>query len=141
MKTMTLENKLVSFDKFRSFILKVSYIFLFKAFFILFIPQILCGSEKRINDFSYSCVFLKLLTSFALSLYLTSHMEKKLELDKNFRVMDTNNKNQLNYWINLYYRAECAYTKGVISFILIILSVIVIKIFRELLKAIRYSLK
>jgi hypothetical protein len=76
MKTMTLENKLVSFDKFRSFILKVSYIFLFKGFFILFIPQILCGSEKRINDFSYSCVFLKLLTSFALSLYLTSHMEK-----------------------------------------------------------------
>ena len=141
MKTMTLENKLVSFDKFRSFILKVSYIFLFKGFFILFIPQILCGSEKRINDFSYSCVFLKLLTSFALSLYLTSHMEKKLELDKNFRVMDTNNKNQLNYWINLYYRAECAYIKGVISFILIILSVIVIKIFRELLKAIRYSLK
>ena len=139
MKTITIENKLVNFIKFRNFILRVSYIFLFKGFFILFIPQILCGSEKRINDFSYSCVFLKLLTSFALSLYLTSHIEKKYELDKNFHIFDRNH--HFNYWVNLYYRFERAYIKGIITFLLIILSLIVIKIGRELGKAIRYSLK
>ena len=139
MKTITIENKLVNFIKFRNFILRVSYIFLFKGFFILFIPQILCGSEKRINDFSYSCVLLKLLTSFALSLYLTSHIEKKYELDKNFHIFDRNH--HFNYWVNLYYRFERAYIKGIITFLLIILSLIVIKIGRELGKAIRYSLK
>ena len=139
MKTITIENKLVNFIKFRNFILRVSYIFLFKGFFILFIPQILCGSDKRINDFSYSCVLLKLLTSFALSLYLTSHIEKKYELDKNFHIFDRNH--HFNYWVNLYYRFERAYIKGIITFLLIILSLSVIKIGRELGKAIRYSLK
>ena len=139
MKSITLENTLVNFIKFRNFILKVSYIFLFKGFFILFIPQILCGYENRINDFSYSCVLVKLFTSFALSIYLTSHIEKKYELDKNFHFFDKNH--QFNYWINLYYRFECAYIKGIITFLLIILSLIIIKIGRELGKAIRYSLK
>ena len=139
MKKIIIENKLVNFIKFRNFILKVSYIFLFKGFFILFIPQILCGTENRINDFSYSCVLLKLFTSFALSLYSTSHMEKKFEIDKNFHILDINN--QLNYWINLYYRFERAYIKGIITFLLLILSLIIIKIGRELGKAIRYSLK
>ena len=120
-------------------ILKYSYIYLIKGFIILFLPQILCGSEKTINDFSYSCVFIKSLTSFIMSLYITSFLEKKLDLNKN--VSRLNIENELYYWINIYYLSECIYIKLIVSFFLIILSLIIFKIGRELYKAIRYSLK
>ena len=138
MKTITIENKLVNFVNFRNNILKVSYFVIFKAILILFIPQICCGSEKRINDFSYSCVFLKSFTTFGISLYLTSSMGKKLDLDKNYNNMDINNR--LYYWINLYYLSERYYIKGIISLFIIIISLILIKIGKESWKAIKYSL-
>ena len=139
MKITNSDNKLDNYNKFRYIIRRFSYIFLIKAFFILFFPQLLCGSEKGINDFNFSCVFLKSLTSFAMSLYITSKMEKKLNIDKNFKVMEI--QNQLYYWINLYYKCEQTYTKGIISFLLIILSAVLFKIAKELWKAIRYSIK
>lgn len=138
MKKIEVENNLINFNNFRNNILKYSYIVLFKGFFILFIPQVLCGSEKRINDFSYSCVLVKSITSFLISIHLTSDMEKKLDLDKNFNIVDINNG--LYYWINLYYISECTYIKGIYSFIIIIIGFVLIKIVRELMKAIRYSL-
>lgn len=138
MNSITIENKLINFVNFRNNILKVSYFVIFKAFFILFIPQICCGSEKRINDFSYSCVLLKSFTTFLISLYLTYSMGKKLDLDDNFNVMDINNR--LYYWINLYYLSEKYYIKGIISFLIIILGLILIKIGKESWKAIKYSL-
>ena len=65
-------------------------------------------------------------------------MGKKLDLDKNFNVMDINNR--LYYWINLYYLFERYYIKGIISLFIIILSLILIKIGKESWKAIKYSL-
>ncbi len=136
LKKIKIENKLQNNKKI---ILNSSYIFLFKGIIILFLPQILCVSEQTINDFSYSCVFIKALTSFIMSLYITSFMEKKLDLNKTPNKLDINN--ELNYWINLYYFCECAYIKLIISFFVIILSLIIFKIGRELFKTIRYSLK
>ena len=49
-------------------------------------------------------------------------------------------KYDLYYWIKLYYEFECIYIKGIIYFLLLILSFIVFKIGKELWKAIRYSL-
>ena len=136
LKKIETENKK---DNNINMILKYSYIYLIKGFIILFLPQILCGSEKTINDFSYSCVFIKSLTSFIMSLYITSFLEKKLDLTKN--VSRLNIENELYYWINIYYLSECIYIKLIVSFFLIILSLIIFKIGRELYKAIRYSLK
>ena len=136
LKKIETENKK---DNNKNMILKYSYIYLIKGFIILFLPQILCGSEKTINDFSYSCVFIKSLTSFIMSLYITSFLEKKLDLKKN--VSRLNIENELYYWINIYYLSECIYIKLIVSFFLIILSLIIFKIGRELYKAIRYSLK
>ena len=136
LKKIETENKK---DNNKNMILKYSYIYLIKGFIILFLPQILCGSEKTINDFSYSCVFIKSLTSFIMSLYITSFLEKKLDLTKN--VSRLNIENELYYWINIYYLSECIYIKLIVSFFLIILSLIIFKIGRELYKAIRYSLK
>jgi hypothetical protein len=65
-------------------------------------------------------------------------MGKKLDLDKNFNVMDINNR--LYYWINLYYLLERYYIKGIISLFIIILSLILIKIGKESWKAIKYSI-
>ena len=138
MKTISLENELVDFNNFRANIIKYCYIILIKGIFILFLPQILCGYERRINDFSYGCVFLKSLTTFLISYHLTSVMEKKLDLDKDFKIMNINDG--LYYWTNLYYFSECTYIKLISSSIIIIFGLIFIKILIELFKAIRYIL-
>ena len=143
-KRNNLQN-LVNFDfnDFKNYILITCYIALFKGVFILFFPQIFCTFERNINDFSYTCVFLKSLTSFIISLYSTNRMEKNFILDKNFKIIDDSkyDDNELSYWINLYYKFECFYIKGFVSFFLIILTVILLKIAKELLKAIGYSIK
>ena len=138
MKNTNPDNNLESFNECRYIIRKFSYIFIIKGFFIIFLPQLLCGSEKGINDFNFSCVFLKSLTSFFMSLYITSMMKKKLIIDKNFNIKEIHNT--LNYWVNLYYICECTYAKTIISFLLIILMAVIFKIGKELWKAIRYSL-
>ena len=138
MKKISIDNELVDFNNFRANIVKYSYIILIKGFFILFLPQILCGYEKTINDFSYGCVFIKSFTSFILSYRLTSDMEKKLDLDKNFKIMNINDR--LYYWINLYYFSECIYIKLINSFVIMIFGFLFIKILIELFKAIRYKL-
>ena len=141
-KRINLQN-LYNFDinDFKNYILLACYIVLFKGIFILFFPQIFCGSEANINDFSYTCVLLKSLTTFLISLYLTHFLEKNFDLDKNFEIIKNyNNFNEFYYWINTYYKFECYYIKGIISFFLIILTVILLKIAKELLKAIGYAL-
>ena len=132
------DNNSDSFNTFRYIIRKYSYIFLIKGFIILFLPQLLCGSEKGINDFNFSCVFLKSLTSYFMSLYITSKMKKKSIINNNFNIKEIHNT--LNYWVNLYYICECTYAKTIISFLLIILMGVIFKIGKELWKAIRYSL-
>ncbi len=138
MKTIDSGNTLDNFNNYRNKIITKSYIFLIKGFFILFLPQILCGYDKRINDFSYGCVFIKSFTTFILSYRLTSDMEKKLDLDKNFKIMNIND--HLYYWINLYYFSECTYIKLINSFVIMIFGLLFIKILIELFKAIRYKL-
>ena len=101
-------------------------------------PQLFCGSEANINDFSYTCVVLKSLTTFIISVYLTYNMNKKLNFKNNSEIIYT--KYDLYYWIKLYYEFECIYIKAIIYFILSILSVIFLKIGKELWKTIRYSL-
>ena len=139
MKYISLEEKLINFNSYKNFILKVSYFFLIKGFSILFLPQLICGFEKGINDFTYICLFIKILTSYLMSYYITLKMKRELKIDKNFNIMERNNS--LYYWTNLYYISECIYIKGIYTFLVIILSFILIKILKELWKAIKYSLK
>ena len=136
LKTISFEN--FNFDNFKNYIIYACYIVLFKGIFILFLPQLFCGSEANINDFSYICVVLKSLTTFIISVYLTYNMNKKLNFKNNSEIIYT--KYDLYYWIKLYYEFECIYIKAIIYFILSILSVIFLKIGKELWKTIRYSL-
>ena len=136
LKTISFEN--FNFDNFKNYIICACYIVLFKGIFILFLPQLFCGSEANINDFSYTCVVLKSLTTFIISVYLTYNMNKKLNFKNNSEIIYT--KYDLYYWIKLYYEFECIYIKAIIYFILSILSVIFLKIGKELWKTIRYSL-
>ena len=137
LKTKSFENLVnFNFDNFKKYILRACYIVLVKGIFILFIPQLCCGSDKRINDFSYTCVFLKTITTFIISIYLTHSMDKILKSISDI----TDTKYDLYFWIKLYYNFECIYIKGIISFLLIVLSAILFKIGKEIWKAIRYSL-
>ena len=136
MKKIEQDNNLVNYNSFRDNIVFYCYIVLIKGLLILLLPQVFCGSEKRISDLSYICVIIKCFTSFIISKYLTSNMNKKLELDKNFKIFDI--KNCLYYWINLYYLSECVYIKLIYAFILILVCSVLIKIIKELLKAISY---
>ena len=139
LKTITFEN-LVNFDfnNFKNIIIKACYIVLAKGIFILFLPQLFCGSEQSINDFSYTCVFLKTVTTFIISVFLTRNMKKNFDFKNSSDML--NSKYDLYYWLKLYYEFECIYIKGIIYFLLLILSFIVFKIGKELWKAIRYSL-
>jgi hypothetical protein len=138
MNKISIDNEHADFNNFKNSIVKYSYIILFKGFVILFLPQVFCGYEKTINDFNYVLNFLKSLTSYIISYFLTSNMKKKLDLDKNFKIMDI--KAHLYYWINLYYFFECTYIKLINSILIIILCSILIKILIESYKAIRYIL-
>ena len=139
LKTITFEN-LINFDfnNFKNIIIKACYIVLAKGIFILFLPQLFCGSEQSINDFSYTCVFLKTVTTFIISVFLTRNMKKNFDFKNSSDML--NSKYDLYYWLKLYYEFECIYIKGIIYFLLLILSFIVFKIGKELWKAIRYSL-
>ena len=139
LKSVRFENILnFNFNDIKNYILKACYIVLVKGIFILFLPRLFCGSEKSINDFSYTCVFLKTITTFIISVFLTRRMNKNLNFKNNPDMI--NSKYDLYYWIKLYYEFECIYIKGIIYLLLLILSVIVLKIGKELWKAIRYSL-
>ena len=139
LKTITFEN-LVNFDfnNFKNIIIKACYIVLAKGIFILFLPQLFCGSEQSINDFSYTCVFLKTVTTFIISVFLTRNMKKNFDFKNSSDML--NSKYDLYYWLKLYYEFECIYIKAIIYFFISILSVIFLKIGKELWKTIRYSL-
>ena len=127
-----------NFNSFKNYILIACYIVLIKGIIILFIPQLLCVTERSINDFSYICVIVKTITTLIISIYLTHHFNKNLNLKNNPDKIEHNN--ELYYWIKLYYNFECYYIKGVVSFFVLILTIILIKIGKELWKAITYSL-
>jgi len=135
-KKITHQN-LVNFDlnKFSDYILTACYIVLAKGILILFFPQIRCGREKKINDFSYICVFIKALTTFFCSLYFTYKLNNLFVLNK-----DINSYDEIYYWINLYYKLECFYLKGIYSIVGIVLCSILIVVIKEIFKAIRYVL-
>ena len=131
MKNIPSEKELI---KIKKNIIKNSLLFLIKGFCILFLPLILCGFEKGINDLNFSCLFINSLTSIIMSVYLTPNT-KNLNLYSNFKIFDSNRN--IKYWINLYYITENMYIKGVVTLFLIILSIVVLKIGKELWKAIR----
>jgi len=139
LKSITFEDLVnINCNDLKNYILKACYIVLFKGIFILFLPQLFCGSEKSINDFSYTCVFLKTITTFVISVFLTRNINKNFNFKNSSDMI--NSKYDLYYWLKLYYEFECIYIKGIIYFLLLILSAIVLKIGKELWKAIRYSL-
>ena len=71
LKRITFDNLVnFNFNEFRTCILTACYTVLAKGIFILFVPQIMCGQENRINDLSYICVLLKTLTTFLYSKYI-----------------------------------------------------------------------
>jgi hypothetical protein len=127
------------YNSLKNYILIICYIVLIKGIVILIIPQILCVSERSINDFSYICVIFKIITTLFISIHLKHHINKNLNL-KNIPDKIEFNNNDLFNWITLYYKLECYYIKGVISFFLLILTIIIIKIGKELFKSIRYAL-
>ena len=137
MKQITKKN-LPNFDfsEFTNIISIVCYIVLAKGFLILFFPQIRCGNERNnLNDFSYICVFLKSLTTYLCSLFLTNNLSKKFDLNDSI-----NSYEEIFYWINLYYKLECIYIKGIHTIIGIILTAILMVVLKELFRAIRYVL-
>ena len=133
-KNFRLEKELVNFKKIKKNIITNSLFFLIKGFCILLLPLILCGFEKGINDLNFSCLFINSLTSIIMSICLTPN-KKNLNLDNNFKLFDSN-KN-IKYWVNLYYITENLYIKGVVTLFIVILSIVVLKIGKELWKAIR----
>ena len=142
LKRIAFENLInFNFNNFKDYIIITCYIVLAKGIIILFMPQLVCGSEKSINDFSYICVILKGITSLIISIYLTHFMNKKLNLNNNSDTPSKmDNKNELFYWIKLYYKFECIYIKGIVSSFLIIITIILLKIVKEFLKSIRYAI-
>ena len=137
MKQITKKN-LPNFDfsEFTNIISIVCYIVLVKGFLILFIPQIRCGNERNnLNDFSYICVLLKSLTTYLYSLFLTNNLSNKFDLNDSI-----NSYEEIFYWINLYYKLECIYIKGIHTIIGIILTAILMVVIKELFRAIRYVL-
>lgn len=136
LKRITFDNLVnFNFNEFRTCILTACYTVLAKGIFILFVPQIMCGQENRINDFSYICVLLKTLTSFLYSKYIINNMNNKFISEDNY-----NSNNKIYYWINLYYKFECTYIKGIYSIIATILLVVLIVIIKEIYKTNRYVL-
>ena len=124
------------FSEFTNIISIVCYIVLAKGFIILFFPQIRCGNERNnLNDFSYICVLLKTLTTYLCSLFLTNNISKKFDLNDSI-----NSYEEIFYWINLYYKLECIYIKGIHTIIGIILTAILMVVIKELFRAIRYVL-
>lgn len=124
------------FSEFTNIISIVCYIVLAKGFLILFFPQIRCGNERNnLNDFSYICVLLKTLTTYLCSLFLTNNLSKKFDLNDSI-----NSYEEIFYWINLYYKLECIYIKGIHTIIGIILTAILMVVLKELFRAIRYVL-
>ena len=102
LKRIAFENLInFNFNNFKDYIIITCYIVLAKGIIILFMPQLFCGSEKNINDFSYICVILKGITSLIISIYLTHFMNKKLNFNNN---SDNNekmdNKNELQKYSN-----------------------------------------
>ena len=69
-----------------------------------------------------------------MSICLTPN-KKNLNLDNNFNLFDSNRN--IKYWVNLYYITENLYIKGVVTLFIVILSIVVLKIGKELWKAIR----
>ena len=137
MKQITPKN-LADFDfsEFTNIISIVCYVVLAKGFLILFFPQIRCGNERNnLNDFSYICVLLKSLTTYLCSLFLTNNLSKKFDLNDSI-----NSYEEIFYWINLYYKLECIYIKGIHTIIGIILTAILMVVLKELFRAIRYVL-
>ena len=137
MKQITQKN-LPDFDfsEFTNIISIVCYIVLAKGFLILFFPQIRCGNERNnLNDFSYICVLLKSLTTYLYSLFLTNNLSNKFDLNDSI-----NSYEEIFYWINLYYKLECIYIKGIHTIIGIILTAILMVVLKELFRAIRYVL-
>ena len=136
MKDLNFEN-IVNFDlsEFKNCIIFACYLTLAKGIIILFFPQIRCGTGRNLNDFSFICVFIKLLTTFIYSNYLTSYLEKKFNSFKNINSID-----EIYYWINLFYKFECLYIKGIYTIVGIILISFLLSILKELYKAIRYVL-
>ena len=89
LKRITFENLVnLNLDNFKNYILITCYIVLAKGALILFIPQLRCGFERNINDFSYTCVILKSITTFGISVYLTRYLNKKLNFNNNYEVAD-----------------------------------------------------
>ena len=124
------------FTEFTNVILTICYIVLAKGFLILFFPQIRCGNEKNnLNDFSYICVLLKTLTTYLCSLFLTNNISKKFDLNDSI-----NSYEEIFYWINMYYKLECIYIKGIHTIIGIILTAVLMVVIKELFKTIRYVL-
>ena len=136
LKKISFEN-LVNFDfsEFRNIILTACYIVLAKGIFILFFPQIMCGTENGINDFSYILVILKTLTTYICSKIICYNMKKKLYSDNSYNPDD-----EIYYWIKLYYKFEYIYIKGIYSILLMILLIVLIVVIKELSRAIRYVL-
>ena len=71
---------------------------------------------NNLNDFSFICVFLKTFTTFLYTKYLTGDLEEKFNLFDNINSID-----EIYYWINLFYKFECLYIKGIYTIVGIIL--------------------
>ena len=135
-KKLTYKNSVnFDFSEFSNSIITTCCIVLLKGILILFFPLIRCGTERKINDFSYTCVFIKTLTSFLCSFFITKSLYKKFDLDKNIISYD-----KIFYWIYLYYKFECLYLYGIYSIVGIVLCAFLIVIIKEICKTIRYVL-
>lgn len=154
--TKNIEKKICeSFFQSRNYILIVNYVVLIKGLIILFIPILCCGSEKGINDCSYSCVGIKSFTSFIISYKFSRYLERELHgknaksnndinniegnyLKENYFSLDI--CGNLNFWIEMFLKSEVYYIRWIISAVLIGLGFLALVISKECWKTRGYAI-
>ena len=139
LKKTNIEGETAIFDEIKNYIIIASYSLLIKSFCLLFLPKIICGSEKKANDFRWICAISGYFTTFLISIYSIINIKKLLNLDNNSNLLNISNK--LYYWINLYYKSEYAYIIVIVALLSLVFLIILIKILKEIWSYIRYTLE
>ena len=123
------------FDELRSNISNMCFIVLSIGIFFLIIPQIVFVTNNKNEDYSFLFVLIKMILTYKCSKNIITEINEKLLINNNL-----SENNEIFHYICLFYKLEYTYIIGLYIIISIILLKFLIRIIKEILKAIRYVL-
>ena len=123
------------FDELRSNISNMCFIVLSIGIFFLIIPQIVFVTNNKNEDYSFLFVLIKMILTYKCSKNIITEINEKLLINNNL-----SENNEIFHYICLFYKLEYTYIIGLYIIISIILLKFLIRIIKEILKALRYVL-